>query len=65
MEPRAVRPIHNEYTIVGFVLTTMGEYFYKSSEQEFLDRCMKLSKGSMNPKRVLVIYDILMNEAGL
>ena len=64
MEPRAVRPLYNEYLIVSYVLRTEKE-FYSLTEQQFLDKCMEYSKGSMNPKRVLTIYDMLMEEAGL
>lgn len=62
---RLVRPLQIEYITVGMILKNWGEYFYQSTEKEFVDKCMKLSNGSMNPIRVKTIYNQLMHEAGL
>jgi hypothetical protein len=65
LAPRLVRPLQMEYLIVGTILHNWQQYLYSSTEKEFLDKCMKLSNGSMNPIRVKTIYNQLMQEAGL
>lgn len=62
---RLVRPMQIEYMIVGFVLNQWKEYLYKSTEKEFVAKCMTLSHGSMNPDRIKAIHKQLMEEAGL
>ena len=64
-EPRLVRPLQMEYLTVGLILQSWQGYLYKSTEQEFVDRCMQLSNGSMNPVRLRTIFNQLMREAGL
>lgn len=62
---RLVRPLQIEYKTVGTILNNWGNYLYQSTEEEFLDKCMKLSNGSMNPVRARTIYNQLMSEAGI
>lgn len=62
---RLVRPLQMEYITVGKILLLWGNYFYKSTEHEFVTKCMQLSNGSMNPVRLRTIYNQLMSEAGL
>lgn len=61
--PRAVCPLHDEYTFVGIVLSVSN--VYDMTVDQFVGACMKASYGSMNPHRLTEIYDNLMTEAGL
>jgi hypothetical protein len=62
---RLVRPMQMEYKVVGLILHSWENYLYKSTEEEFIARCMQLSYGSMNPDRLRAIHKQLMNDAGL
>lgn len=62
---RLVRPMQTEYMVVGTILNNWGKYLYRSTEEEFLMKCMTLSHGSMNPDRVKAIHRQLMQDAGL
>lgn len=62
---RLVRPLYTEYIIVGKVVRSLAHDLYKTSENSFVDECMKASGGSMNPNRLREIYRELMEEAGL
>ena len=64
-EPRLVRPLQQEYIVVGTVLKWWAQDFYRITEKEFVDYCMKQSNGSMNPVRLRTIFNQLMNEAGV
>ena len=59
------RFLYVEYRVVGSLLVNWGGYLYKSTEEEFVEKCMMLSNGSMNPSRIKEIYRELMKEAGL
>lgn len=54
-----------EYMVVGTILNNWGKYLYRSTEEEFLMKCMTLSHGGMNPDRVKAIHRQLMQDAGL
>lgn len=60
-----VRPLYIEYRVVGSLLVNWGGYLYRSTEEEFIAKCMMLSNGSMNPSRIREIHRELMKEAGL
>ena len=60
-----VRPLYAEYRVVGSLLVIWGGYLYMSNEEEFVEKCMMLSNGFMNPSRIREIYRELMKEAGL
>ena len=62
---RLVRPMQMEYITVGTVLKWWAQDFYRITEKEFVDHCMKESNGSMNPDRVRAIYRQLREEAGI
>jgi len=62
---RLVRPMQMEYMVVGTILNNWGKYLYRSTEEEFLMKCMTLSHGGMNPDRVKAIHRQLMQDAGL
>jgi len=62
--PRAYRPLHSEYTTVGYILR-YEKNVYDMTEQEFVNCCTFYSHGSMSPIRAHEIYCLLMEEAGL
>lgn len=62
---RLVRPMQMEYQTIGTILNNWGSYLYQATEQEFVNKCMMLSGGSINPVRLRTIYNQLMSEAGL
>lgn len=62
---RLVRPLQIEYMTVGKVIRYWGNDFYKITEQQFVDQCMKESGGGMHPLKLIGIYHQLMSEAGL
>lgn len=61
--PRAVRPLENEYKVIGHVLSICN--VYEMTKKEFIACVMEASGGFMNPARVDAIYTDLMSEAGL
>jgi hypothetical protein len=54
-----------EYITIGKVLRWWGQDFYKITEDEFVNHCMKESGGGMHPLKLRGIYHQLMQEAGL
>lgn len=62
---RLVRPMQNEYIVVGGFLNEIHNLVYELTEEQFVADCMKRSNGSMNPNRLREIYRELMKEAGL
>lgn len=61
--PRTVCPLKDEYVHIGDII---GKYYlYSMTRKEFIELAMRYSHGGMNPARVSVIYDNLMEEAGL
>lgn len=65
MEPNAHRPLYMEYVTVGKVLRYWAQDFYKITENQFIDHCMKESGGTMSAFNARIIYKQLMEEAGL
>lgn len=63
-EPRAYRPLWNEYWVVGYILR-YEKSVYSITEDEFVNICWFHSHGSMNPNRAKEIYKQLIDEAGL
>ena len=60
---RCVRPMHNEYIVVGEVVSRY--HVYSMTKGEFIGTCMKTCRGTGNPERFSKVYDKLMEEAGL
>jgi hypothetical protein len=54
-----------EYVTVGKVLRYWAQDFYKITENQFIDHCMKESGGTMSAFNARIIYKQLMEEAGL
>lgn len=61
--PYATRYLVNEYRVVAKIVA--DDNYLEMTEQTFIGQCMKLSGGSMNPKRARQIYFELMKDAGL
>ena len=64
MEPRAYRPLHMEYSTVGYILRH-EKSVYEMTQDEFIAACMVHSHGAMHPVKARTIYNKLMGEAGL
>lgn len=64
-EPLAYRPLYLEYITVGKVLRYWAQDFYKITENQFVDHCMKESGGAMSAFNARIIYNQLMKEARL
>lgn len=60
---RCVRPMHSEYITVGEVVSRY--HVYSMTRKEFISVCYKTANGFVNPDRLSVVYDKLMEEAGL
>jgi len=61
--PRAVLPLRDEYIYVGRVLEKYN--VYDMTINEFIGTVMLESHGCMNPNVLHLIYDALMDDAGL
>lgn len=63
---RLVRPLQMEYiAMAGLMNIYGGNAIYSMSEAEFLRSMMRISSGSLSPKRVKELFHQLMDEAGL
>jgi len=60
---RCVRPMQSEYITVGEVVSRY--HVYSMTRKEFISVCYKTANGFINPDRISVVYDKLMEEAGL
>ena len=60
---RCVRPMQSEYITVGEVVSRY--HVYSMTRKEFIKVCYKTANGFINPDRLSVVYDKLMEEAGL
>jgi hypothetical protein len=60
---RCVRPMQSEYITVGEVVSRY--HVYSMTRKEFISVCYKTANGFVNPDRLSVVYDKLMEEAGL
>jgi hypothetical protein len=63
MEPKAYRPLYNQYRTIGTIITHND--IYKMTEQEWQTQCMIHSNGNMHPIQALDIFCQLKREAGL
>jgi hypothetical protein len=55
--------MHSEYITVGEVVSRY--HVYSMTRKEFISVCYKTANGFINPDRISVVYDLLMEEAGL
>jgi hypothetical protein len=55
--------MHSEYITVGEVVSRY--HVYSMTRKEFISVCYKTANGFVNPDRLSVVYDKLMEEAGL
>jgi hypothetical protein len=63
MEPKAYRPLYNQYRTIGTIIEQND--IYKMTEQEWQTQCMIHSNGNMHPIQALDIFRQLKREAGL
>jgi hypothetical protein len=61
--PYAVRPLKNEYIVIGKIVST--DDYLKWSRWEFISAVMKEAKGFFDPDRASQIYTRFMLDAGL
>ena len=61
--PYAVRPLQNEYIVIGKVVSS--DDYLKWSRWEFISAVMKEARGHFNPDRASELYTRFMLDAGL
>ena len=61
--PYAVRPLQNEYIIVGKIVSNND--YLKWSRWEFISAVMKEARGHYDPDRASQLYTRFMLDAGL
>lgn len=62
--PQAHRPLYLEYITVGHILRN-EKSVYELTQEQFVNLCMMYSGGGLSPFNARIIYNQLMEEAGL
>lgn len=63
MQPFAFRPLRQEYLTIAKIL--QDDSYLDMSEENFVKVVLRESNGALSPKRIRMIYQELMKDAGI